>query len=55
MEENPERAASFAAAKRLLERSLGKTILVHLDPESENAHKVAEAAAAVVPAIAIVR
>ena len=55
VEENPERAASFAAAKRLLERSLGKTILVHLDPESENAHKVAEAAAAAVPAIAIVR
>ena len=55
VEESPERAASFAAAKRLLERSLGKTILVHLDPERENEHKVAEADAAVVPTIAIVR
>ena len=57
VEESPKRAASFAAAKRLLERSLGKTILVHLDAETGNENKTAEMSAAlpVVPAIAIVR
>ena len=30
VEDNPENAARFAEAKRLLERSLGKTILIQV-------------------------
>jgi CHAD domain-containing protein len=34
-EDSPKNAARFAEAKRLLERSLGKTILIRLEPETD--------------------
>jgi len=52
VEESPDNAASFASAKRLLERALGKSILVHLDADAHSAHQERTAEA---PTIAIVR
>jgi hypothetical protein len=44
VEDNPENAARFAEAKRLLERSLAKTILIQSEPNSlvlaERKHKL---------------
>jgi len=54
LEETPDSAASFAKAKRLLERSLGKTILVHFDPDTQSKAPGTETAQTV-PTIAIVR
>jgi CHAD domain-containing protein len=54
VEENPYRAASFATAKKLLERSLGRSILVHLDPNTQKNQQETESASTV-PAISIVR
>jgi len=54
VEENPDRAASFATAKRLLERSLGRSILVHLDPSTTSSLPETDPAPTV-PAISIVR
>ena len=54
VEENPDRAASFATAKRLLEHSLGRSILVHLDPNTQKNQPEA-LPAPTVPAISIVR
>jgi len=54
VEETPDNAASFAKAKRLLEHSLGKTILLHLHPDVERNPSSAEPLQTV-PTIAIVR
>jgi CHAD domain-containing protein len=54
VEETPDNAASFAKAKRLLEHSLGKTILLHLDPDVQHNPSGAESLQTV-PTIAIVR
>jgi CHAD domain-containing protein len=54
VEENPDRAASFATAKKLLERSLGRSILVHLDPNAQKSQPET-LPAPTIPAISIVR
>ena len=53
VEENPDRAAYFATAQKLLEPSLGRSILVHLDPNALK-HQPESHPAPTVPAISIV-
>jgi CHAD domain-containing protein len=53
-EDSPKNAARFAEAKRLLERSLGKTILIQPEPEIDNAANQ-KPSAEPLPLISIVR